>query len=46
MPVAVKTLSSRQVDDLKKFKEEAQLMVTFCHNNIVSLLGNSLAHLH
>ena len=41
MPVAVKTLSSRNFDDLKKFKEEAQLTATFCHSNIVSLLGMS-----
>ena len=39
IPVAVKTLTSRDPDVIKKFHEEANLMKKFSHPNIVSLLG-------
>lgn len=39
IPVAVKTLTSRDPDVVKKFHEEAELMKKFSHPNIVSLLG-------
>ena len=39
IPVAVKTLTSRDPDVIKKFREEAELMKKFSHPNIVSLLG-------
>ena len=39
IPVAVKTLTSRDSDVIKKFYEEAELMKKFSHPNIVSLLG-------
>ena len=39
MPVAVKTLSSRDPELVAKFMEEADLMKKFSHPNIVSLLG-------
>ena len=37
--MAVKTLSSTDERDIKKFVEEIDLMKKFCHPNIVSLLG-------
>ena len=37
--MAVKTLSSTEDKDIKAFLEEVDLMKTFCHNSIVSLLG-------
>ncbi len=40
IPVAVKTLTSRDPEVLAKFMEEANLMKKFSHPNIVSLLGN------
>ncbi len=39
IPVAVKTLTSRDPDIIQKFVEEAELMKKFTHPNIVSLLG-------
>ena len=39
LPVAVKTLSSRDPEMVRKFMEEAELMKKFSHQNIVSLLG-------
>ena len=42
MPVAVKTLSSRDPERLGKFLEEADIMKKFSHPNIVSLLGEQL----
>ena len=39
IPVAVKTLTSRDPSIISKFKEEAGLMRKFVHPNIVSLLG-------
>ena len=39
IPVAVKTLTSRDPSIISKFKEEADLMRKFVHPNIVSLLG-------
>ena len=39
IPVAVKTLTSREPEVVRKFMEEADLMKTFSHPNIVSLLG-------
>ena len=39
IPVAVKTLISRNPDVIKKFYEEAELMKKFSHPNVVSLLG-------
>ena len=37
--MAVKTLTSRDPEVIKKFHEEANLMIKFSHPNIVSLLG-------
>ena len=45
IPVAVKTLTSRDPDVIKKFHEEAELMKTFSHPNIVSLLGKYTKYL-
>lgn len=42
LPVAVKTLTSIDEEDIKKFLDEVDLMKKFCHPNIVSLLGNYL----
>ena len=39
IPVAVKTLTSRDPDVVRKFHEEAELMKKFSHPKIVSLLG-------
>ena len=39
IPVAVKTLTSRDPVVIKMFYEEADLMKVFSHPNIVSLLG-------
>ena len=39
LPVAVKTLASRDPEKVAKFMEEAELMKRFSHPNIVSLLG-------
>ena len=39
IPVAVKTLTSRDTEVIRKFYEEADLMKKFSHPNIVSLLG-------
>ena len=39
IPVAVKTLSSRNSQQRAMFIEEAELLRNFCHQNIVSLLG-------
>ncbi len=39
IPVAVKTLTSRDPTVLNQFREEAELMKKFSHPNIVSLLG-------
>lgn len=39
IPVAVKTLTSRDPEIIDKFREEAELMKKFSHPNIVSLLG-------
>ena len=39
IPVAVKTLTSRDPEVVKKFYEEAELMKKFSHPNIISLLG-------
>ena len=39
LPVAVKTLSSRDPEMVAKFMDEAELMKKFSHPNIVSLLG-------
>ena len=39
IPVAVKTLTSRDPEIINKFREEAELMKKFSHPNIVSLLG-------
>ena len=41
--MAVKTLTSRDPEVIKKFMEEADLMKKFSHPNIVSLLGISIA---
>ncbi|CAI8011353.1 Inactive tyrosine-protein kinase transmembrane receptor ROR1 [Geodia barretti] len=41
LPVAVKTLTSRDPQKVAKFMEEAELMKKFSHPNIVSLLGVS-----
>ena len=43
IPVAVKTLTSRDPDVIKKFYEEADLMKKFSHANIVSLLGKLIS---
>jgi serine/threonine protein kinase len=40
IPVAVKTLSSIDEEDVKKFLEEIELMKKFASPRIVSLLGN------
>ena len=40
--MAVKTLSSRDPEQLGKFLEEADIMKKFLHPNIVSLLGELL----
>ena len=40
--MAVKTLSSTDPEDRKKFAEETELMKLFSHRNIVSLLGESI----
>ena len=45
LPVAVKTLSSRDPEMVRKFMEEAELMKKFSHQNIVSLLG-IYVHVH
>lgn len=42
IPVAVKTLNSRDPDKIHKFLEEAELMKKFSHPNIVSILGLKL----
>ena len=42
IPVAVKTLTSRDPLVISKFKEEADLMRKFVHPNIISLLGMPL----
>lgn len=42
LPVAVKTLSSREPEMVARFMEEAELMKKFSHPNIVSLLGRTL----
>ena len=42
IPVAVKTLTSRDPSVIGKFMEEADLMKKFSHPNIVSLLGMSI----
>ncbi len=42
IPVAVKTLTSRDPAVIQKFVEEAELMKKFTHPNIVSLLGKRL----
>ena len=42
IPVAVKTLTSRDPTVISKFKEEADLMRIFVHPKIVSLLGMTL----
>ena len=39
IPVAVKTLTSRDPDVIRMFYEEANLMKMFSHPNIVNLLG-------
>ena len=39
IPVAVKTLTSRDPDVVRKFYEEAELMKKFSHPKVVSLLG-------
>ena len=39
IPVAVKTLTSRDPTVVSKFMEEADLMKKFSHPNIVSMLG-------
>ena len=39
MPVAVKTLSSRDPNVIQRFIDEAELMKKFIHPNIVGLLG-------
>ena len=41
IPVAVKTLTSRDPDVIRKFRQEAELMKKFSHPNIVSLLGKN-----
>lgn len=41
LPVAVKTLSSREPEMVARFMEEAELMKKFSHPNIVSLLGKT-----
>ena len=46
IPVAVKTLSSRDPDVIQKFMDETDLMKKFSHPNIVSLLGGSLSTLN
>lgn len=48
LPVAVKTLSSIENEDIKKFLEEIELMKKFANANIVSLLGifNQLCEKH
>ena len=43
LPVAVKTLSSIDEEDVKKFMDEVELMKNFCHSNIVSLLGRLMS---
>ncbi|MCG8625069.1 MAG: protein kinase [Proteobacteria bacterium] len=45
IPVAVKTLTSRDQDVIRKFHEEAELMKKFSHPNIVSLLGKRTARM-
>ena len=42
IPVAVKTLSSRDPQKVAKFLEEVKLMKKFSHPNIVSLLGKQM----
>ena len=42
LPVAVKTLSSRDPSVIQKFTDETDLMKKFTHPNIVSLLGKPL----
>lgn len=46
IPVAVKTLSSRDLNVIQKFMEEVELMKRFTHPNIVGLLGklDSIQH--
>ena len=39
LPVAVKTLSTLKKEEMEKFYEEIEMMRTFTHPNIVSLLG-------
>ena len=39
LPVAVKTLSTLQKEEMEKFYAEIEMMRTFTHPNIVSLLG-------
>ena len=39
IPVAVKTLSSKDPIIIQKFMEEVELMKKFSHPNIVGLLG-------
>ena len=39
IPVAVKTLASKDSGKVRKFLEEVELMKMFSHVNIVSLLG-------
>ena len=46
LPVAAKTLSSTDDDDIRKFHEEVGLMKRFCHPNIVSLLGKGSSDGH
>lgn len=45
LPVAVKTLTSLEDEDIKKFLEEIDLMKKFANPNIVSLLG-SMTFIH
>ena len=50
LPVAVKTLSNTDPTGSRRFLEEIDLMKTFCHPNIISLLGegnfNTALHFH
>lgn len=46
IPVAVKTLTSRDQDVIRKFHQEAELMKKFSHPNIVSLLGKRTARMY
>ena len=45
LPVAVKTLTSIEEEEIKKFLEEIDLMKRFANPNIVSLLG-SMTFIH